>query len=57
MLVCLLALAIVIGLSLSGFAQFVDKGEYVEVSNGEKLCPTVTRDTSNGILDPENRFC
>jgi hypothetical protein len=49
-------LAIVIGFPLSGFAQFVDRGEYVEVSKGVKLCSDVTLDTSNGVLDPENRF-
>ena len=52
----LLILAIVIGLPSSGFAQFVDRGEYVEVSKGVKLCSNATLDTSNGMLDPENRF-
>ena len=52
----LLVFAIVIGCPLSGFAQFRDRGEYVEVSKGVKLCSNATLDTSNGILDPENRF-
>lgn len=52
----LLVLAIVIGFPLLGFAQFVDRGEYVEVSKGVKLCSNATLDTSNGILDPENRY-
>ncbi len=52
----LLVLAIVIGFPLSGFAQFVDRGEYVEVSKGVKLCSNATLDTSNRTLDPEDRF-
>jgi hypothetical protein len=52
----LLVLAIVIGFPLSGFAQFVDKGEYVAVSKGVKLCSDASPDTPNGMLDPENRF-
>ena len=51
-----LVFAIVIGCPLSGFAQFMDRGEYVEVSKGVKRCSNATLDTSNGILDPENRF-
>lgn len=52
----LLVLTIVMGFPLSGFAQFVDRGEYVEVSKGVKLCSNASLDTSSGILDPENRF-
>ncbi|CUS31869.1 hypothetical protein [Candidatus Nitrospira nitrificans] len=52
----LLVLAMIIGFPLSGFAQFVDRGEYVEVSKGVKLCSNAALDTSNGIIDPENRF-
>src|SRR5574337_1705200 len=52
----LLVLAILIGFPLSGFAQFVDRGEYVEVSKGGKLCSNATLDTSNRTLDPEDRF-
>lgn len=52
----LLVLGIVIGFPLSGFAQFVDRGEYVEVSKGVKLCSNGTLDASSGMLDPENRF-
>jgi len=44
------------GFPLSGFAQFVERGEYVEVSKGVKLCSNATLDTTNGMLDPENRF-
>jgi hypothetical protein len=34
----ILVLAIAIGFPLSGFAQFVDRGEFVEVSKGVKQC-------------------
>jgi hypothetical protein len=51
-----LVLAIVLGFPVSGFAQFVDRGEYVEVSKGVKLCFNAAQDTSSGILDPEKRF-
>ena len=54
--VCLLVLTIIIGLPLSGFAQFVDKGEYVEVAKGTKLCPNVILESSKGMLDPENLY-
>lgn len=52
----LLVLTIVIGFSLSGFAQFVDRGEYVEVSKGVKLCSNAILDISNRTIDPESRF-
>ena len=51
-----LVLAIVLGFSVSGFAQFVDRGNFVEVSKGVKLCSNATMDVSNGMFDPENRF-
>ncbi len=56
MFVWLLVLTIIMGLPLSGFAQFVDKGEYVEVAKGTKLCPNAILEKSKGILDPENRY-
>lgn len=52
----LLVLAIILGLPLSGAAQFVDKGEYVEVSKGVKLCSNAVLDTSKGMFEPGNRF-
>ena len=52
----LLVLALVIGFPLSGFGQFVDRGEYVEVSKGVKLCFNAEHDTLNRMLDPEKRF-
>jgi len=60
MYIYLLVPAIIIGLPLSGFAQFVDRGEYVEVLKGVRLCSNAalntSKDTSNGILDPDHRF-
>ena len=52
----LLLLAIVLGVPLSGYAQFVDRGEYVLVSKGVKLCSSIGPNISNGMRDPENRF-
>jgi hypothetical protein len=54
--VCLLVLTIVFGLPLSGFAQFVDKGEYVEVAKGTKLCPNAILENSKRVIDPENLY-
>lgn len=51
-----MVVAIVLGLRVSGFAQFVDRGEYVVVSKGVKLCANTSPETSNGMLDPGNRF-
>ena len=56
MFVYLLVFAIAIGFPLSGFAQFVDKGEYVEVTQGTKPCPNVILEKSKGRLDPENVY-
>ena len=52
----LLVLVMVIGFPLSGSAQFVDRGEYVEVSKGVKLCFNADLDTLNRMHDPEKRF-
>jgi hypothetical protein len=56
MFVWLVVLTIIMGLPLSGFAQFVDKGEYVEVAKGTELCRSVLPENLNGMLDSENRF-
>lgn len=52
----LLVLATIVGFPMSGFAQFVDRGDFVEVSKGVKLCLSATMDVSNAMFDPENRF-
>jgi len=56
MFLYLLVLPIVIGLPASGFAQFVDKGKYVEVAKGTKLCSNVIMEQSKGALDPGKVF-
>lgn len=56
MLVYLFVIAVVIGLSHSAFAQFVDKGEYVEVAKGTKLCPNAILEQLKGLLDPEHVY-
>ena len=56
MAMSLLVLAIVLGVSLSGFAQFVDKGKYVEVPKGVTLCSHSVLDTGKGMFEPEKRF-
>ena len=42
MFMYLFVLPIVMGFPHSSFAQFVDKGEYVEVAKGTKLCSKPT---------------
>ena len=56
MFMYLLVLPIVMGFPLSSFAEFVDKGEYVEVAKGTKLCSNVILEKSKGKLDPEKFF-
>jgi hypothetical protein len=56
MFMYLLVLPIVMGFPLSSSAQFVDKGEYVEVAKGTKLCPNVILEKSKGKLDSEKFF-
>lgn len=56
MFLYLLALAIVIGCPLLGFAQFMDKGEYVEVAKGTRLCPNVILESLKRMRDPENLY-
>jgi hypothetical protein len=52
----LLVLTIVLGFPLSSFAQFVDKGEYVVVSKGVRLCSNAILDNSHRMLELESRF-
>lgn len=56
MFMYLLVLAIVIGFPPLGFAQFVDRGEYVEVARGTELCANVDLESSKVMLDPEKLF-
>jgi hypothetical protein len=52
MMTALVWIGVVFGIPLPGFAQFVDKGEFVEVAKGTKLCSNVVLETSRGTLDP-----
>ena len=54
--VYLLVLASIMGFPLPGSAQFVDKGDYVEVAKGTELCPGGILDKSKRIHDPENVY-
>lgn len=52
----LLVSAFVIGLTPIGFAQVAEKGDYVTVAKGTKLCANVILETSKGVLDPGKTF-
>ena len=52
----LLVFAIVIGLPLSGAAQFVNKGGYVSVKKGTLLCSNLAMEQGKGVLDPARVF-
>jgi hypothetical protein len=47
---------ILIGFPLSTFAQFIDKGDKVEVGRGTRLCSNVKMETAKGTLDPSRFF-
>ncbi len=51
-----LVLFIILGLPVPGFAQAVDKGDYVTLAKGTKLCTNVILDTAKGSLDPGRVF-
>jgi hypothetical protein len=52
----LLLLAIVIGGPATGFAQFTDKGNYVEVKKGTRLCSSIAVDGVRGTLNQRPIF-
>ncbi len=52
----LLVFLMVVEVPTAVFAQFVDKGEYVEVAKGTKLCSSVVLERSKGMLDPDKVF-
>ncbi|HSB43530.1 MAG TPA: hypothetical protein VLD60_00880 [Nitrospira sp.] len=56
MFMYLLVLPIVMGFPLSGFAQFVERGEYIVVAKGTKLCANMILEQSKGVLDPGKVF-
>jgi hypothetical protein len=56
MFMYLLVLPIVIGLPASVFAQFIDKGDYVEVKKGTTLCSNIKMEQAKGVFDPGKVF-
>jgi hypothetical protein len=52
----LLLLAIVIGGPATGLAQFTDKGNYVEVNKGTRLCSSIPVDGVRGTLNQRPIF-
>ncbi|HEX6825467.1 MAG TPA: hypothetical protein VF077_04040, partial [Nitrospiraceae bacterium] len=56
MLMSWLFLLILIGFPLSAFAQFLDKGNRVEVMKGTKLCSNVKMEQAKGSRDPVRVF-
>lgn len=49
-------LLILIGFPLAAFAQFIDKGDRVEVMKGTKLCSNVKMEQTKGSRDPGRVF-
>jgi hypothetical protein len=56
MFMYLLVLPFVIGLPTSGFAQFIDRGDNVEVKKGTTLCSNVKMEQAKGAFYPEKIF-
>ncbi|HSF67123.1 MAG TPA: hypothetical protein VLA67_06800 [Nitrospiraceae bacterium] len=52
MVIPFFSLLILIGFPLAAFAQFIDKGDRVEVRKGTKLCSNVTMEQAKGSRDP-----
>jgi predicted DNA-binding ribbon-helix-helix protein len=53
---CLLVSALVIGVPAAGLAQFSDKGKYVEVKKGTRLCSSIAVDGVRGTLNQHPIF-
>ncbi len=56
MLRYLLLVPILIGFPILGLAEFIDKGNNVEVKKGTKLCSNVKMDKAKGSVDPGRIF-
>src|SRR5687767_8786234 len=52
----ILCFALVLALPWSVFAQFVDRGDYVQVAKGTHLCSNFIMDQAKGSLDPGRVF-
>ncbi|HKU51541.1 MAG TPA: hypothetical protein VJQ25_03665 [Nitrospira sp.] len=53
---CLVVSALVIGVPAAGLAQFSDKGKYVEVKKGTRLCSSIAVDGIRGTLNQRPIF-
>ncbi len=56
MVTYLLWLSVLLGIPMSAFAQFVDKGGYVEVKKGTALCSDVKLEKERGTQEPGRVF-
>lgn len=56
MVMSLCLLLILIGFPVSAFAQFIDKGDRIEVGKGTKLCSNVKMEQAKGSRDPGRVF-
>jgi hypothetical protein len=56
MLLHMVVLLTVIGWPAIGLAQFIDKGEYVEVKKGTTLCPSAALGVLSGSVDRNRVF-
>ena len=52
----LLVSAMVIGVPTAGLAQFIDRGEHVEVKQGARLCSSIPVDGVRGTLNQRPIF-
>jgi hypothetical protein len=56
MLMSLFLFLILVGFPMSTLAQFIDKGDRVEVGKGTRLCSNMKMETARGALDPGRVF-
>lgn len=56
MFLYVVVLVLLISVPFAAFAQFVDRGNYVEVAKGTKLCKTIILDKSRGAFEPDKIF-
>jgi hypothetical protein len=56
MVISLCLFLLLIGFPASVFAQFMDKGDRVEVEKGTKLCPNAKLEQTKGSPDPGRLF-
>jgi hypothetical protein len=56
MLISLFFLLMLLGFPVQTFAQFIDKGDKVEVAQGTRLCMNVIKERAKAALDPHRIF-